>query len=33
MNETWLISTRKGLFTVTGRGADARLTGASFANR
>lgn len=30
MNETWLISTRKGLFTAEGRGAHAKLTGASF---
>jgi hypothetical protein len=27
---TLLVSTRKGLFTVTGRGGDARITGASF---
>lgn len=30
MSETWLVSTRKGLFTVDGRGDHARLTGASF---
>ena len=30
MNDTWLVSTRKGLFTVTGRGANATLTGAAF---
>ena len=28
--DTLLVSTRKGLFTVTGRGAAARITGAAF---